>query len=1070
MRKLLAAVTVLLLCSGQLLAQKTITGTVTDENGLPLPNVSVIVKQSSTGTTTKEDGTYTLTVAADARVLVFSSVGKETKEVSIGTNSSINVSLQAQASAMDEVVVVAYGSIKKENFLGSAAQVNAKQMENRVLSNPLNALVGSAPGIQTTMASGAPGSSPGILMRGIGSYSLSSSPLYIVDGSVYEAGFSNLNPDDIETITALKDAATTSLYGSRASNGVIMITTKKGRKGRQSIQFKVQLGSTDQAIGPYSTVNAAQYYPLAWESYRNGLVYGNNTTIDSANRYASGVMPRYTSGPFAGQQMFRGSGVRDIYQMLGNYNPYNVGNTEIVGIDGKLNPNASLIYGDDLDWLDQATRKGSRNEYSLSYTAGSDKADMAGSFSYLKEKGWGLRSSMERFSGRVNVNVQPTTWFKTGINIAGNRTTFNNSATGGIVNPFYFARYVAPIYPVYLHEPGTGEYVLDATGERRFDFGNEYGYGRPYNSGRHSIAEHLWNRDNSIRDVLSARAYGEVVFTPWLKLTNTLAADLRNEESESYENPIVGDGYPGGRFSKGTTKQYNYTFNQILNFSKRFGVHNIDAIVGHENYNRRTLGTSGMRIGQSFDDVYVYSNFGTINSLGSSIAEERLEAYLSRVNYEYDNKYLLSASIRRDGSSKFPKAIRWHNFWSVAAGWKIDREDFFRVSWVDLLKLRASYGETGNSNVGDYQYMGGYSIGYDDDTRPGTLLTNLGSPNLTWESANTLDIGIDFSLFKNRLSGTLGYFDRATSRLIFSVPQPLQNGGTPSNNFTVSENIGNMSNRGIEVQLVGNVVRSKDFSWSVTLNATHLKNKITKMPELTPVLTSSPFRREEGRSYYDFFVRTFYGIDPDDGRVLYLGVTNPNAADVRLKDNGKGGFDTVTIDHSNALQSYADKTSIPDVFGSLMNTLTYKNFELNVVLTYQIGGYVYDGVYGGLMSPGINGTTYHTDIQKRWQNPGDVTNVPRMDNLRTAEFGAASTRWLTSATYLAINNLSLAYHLPSSILTKIGAGGARVYVSAENLRFFTKRKGMNVNGNFAGTTGDTFDAARIINAGISVNF
>lgn len=1003
--------------------------------------------------------------------LVFSAVGYSEKELAVTQSGTVLITLASTTAAMDEIIVTAYGgAVRRENFVGSAAQINAAQIQNRPLSNPLNALVGAAPGIQTTMASGAPGSSPGVIMRGIGSFSLSSAPLYVVDGAVYDAGFSNINPEDIETITALKDASTTALYGSRASNGVIMITTKKGAKGRQAISFKAQTGVVTQAIGPYSTVTAQQYYPLAWEAYRNGLQFGpTNAPKDSASLIASGLLPRYTTGANIGRQIFRSGNFQDIYQVLGNYNPFNVGNTAIVNPDGTLNPSASLIYGDDLDWIDQGTRRGTRNEYAMSYSAGAARSDLSASVGYLKEKGWGLRSDLERFTGRVSANVKATNWFKTGFSMAANRSTFNNSSTGGIVNLFYFGRYIAPIYPVHRRVPGTGELALDELGQPQFDFGNDAGYARPYNSGRHAIAEHLWNRDNSLRDVISARAYGEVILTEWLRFVTNISTDITNINYERYENPKVGDGYPSGRYSRETERFGSYTFNQLLNFNRKFGLHNVDAMVGHENYEYSDQGTNGMRIGQSFDGIYVYQNFGTINSLTSSLSKNRMEAYLSRLTYDFDNKYLLSASFRRDGNSKFPSAIRWENFWSAGLGWRIEREDFFQVPWVDLLKLRASYGETGNAGTGNYPYQGGYSIGYDDDTRPGVILTSLGSPDLTWESAEMLDMGIDFSLFKQRLSGTIGYFVKNTSGLIFSVPQPLHNGGTTAGGYTITQNIGNMGNKGIEVQLTGAIVRNSDVNWNMTINATSFKNKIKKMPALVPSITSFPFKREEGRSYYDYFTRTFYGIDPDDGQVLYLGAKTINNT-VRFKTNANGQQDTVTIDHTNAVESYIGKTSIPDVFGSLVNNFSYKNFDLSITLIYQLGGWVYDGVYASLMSPGTNGTTYHTDILNRWQNPGDITNVPRLDNLRTAQYGAGSTRFITSGTYLGLNNVSLGYRLPTTILNKMRATNIRVYISGENVAMFSKRKGMNVNGNFAGTTGDTYDAARVLSAGINFNF
>ena len=1077
MRRFLFLVLGFLLFSAEVLAQtRTVTGRITDPQGNSVANASVTVKGTNTGTTTASDGSFTLTIPTSARALTVTSVGYQAHEITLGSTPTYNLTLSANTQSMDEVVVVAYGTQRRGAATGSIAQVNAKQLENRPITNALNALVGAAPGIQTSTPSGAPGSSPGIIIRGIGSYSLSSGPLYVVDGVIYDGGFSNINPDDIETITVLKDASTTALYGSKGANGVVMITTKKARKGKQNLQFKVQTGFSNPAIPQYPTVNAFQYYPLAWEAYRNSLVYGTGlttpTTLDSAGLIASGLLPRYTTGANAGRQIFRGGSFDDIYQILGKYNPFNVGNTAIVLPNGQINPNASLRYGDDLNWLDQSTRRGTRNEYGLQFSSATDKFDLFSSFSYLKEGGWGLRSDLSRFSARVNANAKVTDWFRSGFNLAGNRTKFNNSATGGIVNPFYFSRYIAPIYPVYLHDPVTGEIVKDATGNPRFDFGNDNGYGRPYNSGRHTIAEHLWNRDNDVRDVISARGFGEIVFAPWLTFTTNISTDITNNESENYENPTVGDGFPSGRYSRGATRVTSYTFNQLLNFNRRFGsAHNVDLLLGHENYDYKTTGISGMRVNQAFENIYQFSNFGTINSLTSSFAENRSEGFFSRLNYDYNGKYLLSASLRRDGNSKFPTDIRWANFWSIGIGWSLDKENFLsNVAWIDQLKLRASYGVTGNSETGNYPYQAGYSTGWDDDTRAGVILSSLGSPQLTWETQKPLDIGLDFTLFKSRLYGTLGYFYRSSSGLIFDVPLPLQNGGTNANNFRVSQNIGEIVNKGLEAQISVVPVRSRNLNWTATVNATHYKNELTKMPEATPALTVVPFKREVGRSVYDFFTRDYYGVDPQTGSALYKGVLNYNPANSLIIAKSGGGFDTVTIDHNNARQDYLNKTSLPDVYGSFSNNLSYKNFELGFVITYQIGGYVYDGVYAGLMSTATNGGTYHTDILRRWQKPGDITDIPRLDNTRSAQFGATSDRFLTSATYFSINNISLAYQLPKSFLSLINATAARFFVSGENLHFFTKRKGMNVNGNFSGQTSDSYDAARIINAGISVNF
>lgn len=1065
--------TLLLFTSGVLLAQRKISGKVTDENGDPIANVSVAVKGSTIGTATSDDGTFSIQLPSGATALVFSSIDKIQREVKIGTSDTYNVSLMSSTKEEDEVVVVAYGTVKKSDFTGSATTITAKDIENRPISNPLVALQGISPGVQTTTPSGAPGSSPGILIRGIGSYSLGSGPLYVVDGAIYDAGFSNFNPDDIETISILKDAATTSLYGSRGANGVVMITTKKGAKGRQSLNVKAQTGFSNPAIGPYSTVNAHQYYPLIWESYRNGLHYTAGIPRAIANQLATGTYPRFTSGANAGKQNYNGTAYNDIYQYVGMYNPFNVGNTDIVREDGTLNPNAQLLYGDDLDWVDQGSRTGTRNEYTLSFSSAGDKYDVSASGSYLRDNGWGLRSRLDRFTGRINANIQATKWFKGGVNLSGNRSTFDYSATSGIVNPFYFGRYIAPIYPVYLHDKTTGEIIYDAAGNKMFDYGNlaTYGYDRPYNSGRHAIAEHLWNLDRTVRDVISARIYGELTLASWLKFTTNFSTDITNEHAQTYQNPIVGDGMPSGRFSNEYNKFNSFTFNQLLNVNKNFGQHHFDAVLGHEFYEYRGTAMYGMRQGQAFDDFYVFSNFTDINSLTSSLSENSVEGYFSRLNYNYDGRYFLSGSLRRDGTSKFPSYLRWANFWSVSGGWRVDKESFFRVPWVDILKLRSSYGKTGNSNTGNYPYQSTYGF-LNNASFSGVVLNSLGSPDLTWESQKMFDVGLEFTLFKGRINGSVEYFDRKSDGLIFSITSPYQMGGTTGGSFSTTMNVGNMLNRGLEMSLTGAIIKKRDLTWDMTVNATSFSNKITQLPVEQPFIESSPFAREAGRSVYDFYTRKFYGVDPDNGRVMYLGVTayNPANADIKIIDKGNGLADTVTYDHNLAKRDFLNQTSIPKLYGAIINNFTYKNFGIGFTLTYQLGGKVYDAVYASLMNPGTPGRTFHTDILNRWQNPGDITNVPRLDDRQTNFFGAASSRWLTSASYLSINNINITYNLGKGIVSRLHANSARLFVSAENLKFFTARKGMNVNGAFSGQTSDSYDAARIINFGINLNF
>ena len=1077
MRKLMLLLMGVLLCVSHSWAQqKTISGKVTDEKGNPLSNVSILVKGSNLGTSSKEDGSFSITVPASAKRLVFSAVDMGNQEVAIGTATTLAITLIPQGKDMEEVIVVAYGSVKKGENTGSSAQITAKDFEKRPLTNVMNALNGSAPGIQTTMSSGQPGSSPAIRLRGFGSINASSAPLIVVDGAPYSGGLANINPDDVESISTLKDASAAALYGSRGGNGVIQITTKRGKANRNSLSFKAAQGITSRAIPEYDQVDVYDYYPLMWESYRNVLKNTNGIPEADANGLASGLFPRATTGANAGRQIYGTSRYLDIYQQLGMYNPFaGVGSTEIVLPDGTLNPAAgNLKYNrDDLDWFKAFYKNGSRGDYGLNYSGGNEKSDYFGSFGYTDEKGFVTRSELQRFNGRINVNTNPTTWFKTGFNISGSQIKSKYPAESGIVNPFSFARGMGPIYPVFAIDPVTGEYLRDVEGKVRYDYGNIPEIGaRPVNQGRHAIYENILNKAQWKRNILSARAYADIKFTNYLKFTTNIIYDVQNYQEETYQNSFIGDGAPAGRASRDIDKTESYTFNQLLTFNKKFGVHSINALVGHENYGFEYNNFYGFKVDQLFNDGNTeFPNFATVSSLTSVTDRHTIESYLSKLSYDYDGKYFLTASLRRDGNSRFYKDVRWANFWSLGGAWRLDREKFFNVSWVDELKLRGSYGSTGiEAGIGYYAYQGLYALGFNNNTAGGVLQSSLPNLGLTWEASNSLDVGVDFSLFKGRLSGSLEYFNRQSKDLIFNVPQPLSNGGTTGGSFSIARNIGSMYNRGVEVQLIGDVVRNRDFGWTVSLNATSFKNEITKMPVETPNIISSPHQLAEGQSRYDYFMRDYYGVDPTDGAALYRNVITYNPANSRIFDNDKGGQDTVTTLYSNAAQVYVGKSSIPDVYGSFGNTFRYKALSLNIMFLYQLGGYAYDNGYAGLMHPGAYGSGLHVDALKRWQQPGDITNVPRMQNDQGTNFSGQSSRYLTSATHLQLNNISLSYDLPKGVLSKISAGSAKVFVSGENLWLFSKRKGMLVNQNFDGTNANTYPPARILTAGINVNF
>jgi TonB-linked SusC/RagA family outer membrane protein len=1058
---LLSFLWVLLLIGSQAYAQRQVSGLITDANdGMPIPGVSIKLKGTQIGTQSQVDGRFSISVSGANPVLVFSSLGYATKEIAVTGNAPINVSLAADLNQLNEVLVVSYGTTNKKVFTGSTVQVNSAQFEKRPITNVLSALVGAGPGVSTTIAGGAPGSSPGIRIRGFGSINAGSDALIVVDGAVYNGNLASINPDDVETISVLKDAVTTALYGSRAGNGVVQITTKKGRAGKPSLAFKASRGWISRGLPEYDRLDAYQYYPLMWEAQRNSLVYGASAIpMAIANGIASGTITSYTPPGATVPLNFTG-----IKSQLG-YNPFNVPDNQIVGLDGKINPNASLLYPDDLDWADQAAQGGkSRQNYSLTYSGGADKSDYFGSFSYTKDEGYLVKSNLERFSGRINVNSQPTKWFKTGMNLTGTYSKANQDAAGDggttFINPFFISRFIGPIYPVHLHD-ATGALVLDANGNSVYDFGST----RPYSQGRHTIFENLQNQNNLIRGVINSRAYGTVNFNKDLKFTTNIAFDLQDSHTRTYDNYILGDGAPAGRAGHEFIRITTITFNQILEYTKNIGAHHFDVLAAHENYSRQDNTLSGSKSGYIVDGIVELPNFATITNVSSNETGSRLESVFSRLNYNYGEKYLVSASIRRDGNSRIAPDNRWENFWSAGLGWNLNREDFFKVNWIDQLKIRSSYGILGNADIGNYPYQALYAIGRNNAAEPGITQSALPNLNLKWETSKSFDIGIDFSIFKGRLGGSVEYFNRVTDGLIFNVPISLSNGGTSTtNNYSIFQNIGSLYNRGVEVTLNAQAVRSKDFNYSVDLNVTNLKNKITEMPESQPIIVSGTKAYSVGHSIYDYYLREYAGVDPQTGSALYK--TNITSANTRIV-----GQDTLTTVIGESNQRYVGKSAIPKVSGSMSHNISYKNFSLGFQFTFQLGGKAYDTEYAALMHSGNYGTALSTDILNRWQQPGDITNVPRMDNGNVTNLGGGtSTRWLVSASYLQLNAANFTYNLPKAWINKIGAKGGSLIVSGENLSLLSARKGMNVTGSFAGTNDNTYNFNRIVSLGVNVNF
>ncbi|WP_339878901.1 TonB-dependent receptor [uncultured Algoriphagus sp.] len=1021
---------------------KTVTGKlISAEDPEGLIGVSVLVKGTTIGVVSDIDGTYSIEVPEGSQTLVFSYIGYSSVEEVIGNRSVINITMESDLQNLDEVIITAYGTADKGNFTGSAISLKGDQIANRPINNVANAIEGQSPGVITTSASGQPGSTPDIRIRGIGSVNSDSDPLYVVDGVPYDANISNLNPEDIEDMTILKDASSAALYGSRAANGVIMITTKRGKKNTSNFSFRVQQGTASRALPEYDKVSAGQYYPLVWESLRNSQLTGGKDEATAAT-YAS----------------------ENLITVLG-YNVYNVPDNQIVGSDGMLNSSAVNNF-QSLDWFDDIVSTGGRSEYTMSYSGGSGNTDYLASVGYLNEKGFIVNSDFERFTGRLNINTSPTKWFKTGVNLSATMSDGNNARTGGstsYVNPMFFARNMGPIYPVYAQTPMTGGYVLDEFGNRVFDTGDLIALGLPRRGtggspGRHAYQEALLNVDQIDRDVISARAYAEVTFLKHFALRTNIATDVTSLLDIGYDNPIVGDGAPAGRTNRANSRTNSYTFNQLLTYTNTFSdKHFVEVLVGHENYDYKYNYQYLAKQDQILEGNIEPGNFVTISSANGRVDRHRIESVFSRVNYVFDDKYSLSGSFRMDASSKFYEDVRRGDFYSIGAAWNIDKESFFDVDFFDMLKLRASYGEVGNDAIGGYYpWQALYDLGYNNASEPGILQASLAAEDLLWESNNTFDVGIDFA-FARRFSGTLEYYNRQSENLLFEVPLSLTTGLEEK-----LQNIGTLANTGIEFSIQGDIIRNNDFTWTASANISTFKNEFKKLPFDEQI--DGTKKLMVGRSIYDYWLRDWYGVDPETGEGLFR-------AEEYAEDDPTTkivGQDTLTTRSNNAKYHFAG-TSIPDFFGGLTNTFTYKGFSLNILLSYSVGGKMYDGIYAGLMSADPDGNALHVDALDRWTQPGDITDVPRMDVTTAAQSNAASDRWLIDGSYLNLRSINLSYNLPKTLLQRISVGGASVYVAGENLGWLSNRKGMYVSGEFDGTTSNAYTPARTFTVGLNVN-
>ena len=1106
-KKLVLTLACILSLAGIASAQVSkVTGVVTfADDGSPVIGASVFVKGTTVGTVTDIDGKYVLAnIPAGAKTLTISYIGMKTEDVAI--KPEVNVALTSGTETIEEAVVqVAYGAAKKSSLTGAVASVDAEKIENRITTDVASALEGAVAGVQVNSSIAAPGESATIQIRGFGSINGDQSPLYVVDGVPYDGDSADLNPADIESVSVLKDAASAALYGNRASNGVVLITTKQGTtNGKIQMRLDIKEGIYTKGQGNYDEVGTTDWMQTEWTNLFNRYKSKGKDATTAANMVAANFVNTFVK-----------------------LNPYNVPNEELFDSKGKLNPNAQLKpgYVDDLDWYDEAFRVGFRQEYNLRGTAGTDKSDYYFSIGYLDEQGYVVNADFNRLSGRVSVNTKPFKWFKAGVNLYGsyqntNHTNGNENTDGSTyTNYFAICRNMAPIYPIHIHNPFSeeAEYVLDANGNKQYSTGyytDPDGYSYPVRNqyeDRNIIWENTVNKDNTRKVILTATAYADFYFLKDFTFTVKGNLNLRDQTRKRYYSSEIGSSKGKGEASRTQNDYTRITLQEQLRWAHQFGSHTVSALVAHETYDYNRDYTYVLKDSEITPGRTELVNFTQVVESTSYSSKYRTESYLGRVRYNYQDKYNIEGSFRRDGSSRFSSASRWGNFWSIGANWMISHEKFMRnVDWINSLKLRADYGEVGNdAGAGYYASYDLYTIDQNYN-QAAYYYSQRANEDLQWETSQSWGVAIESKMF-GKWTLNVEYFDKRNKDLLFDVYSPLSAGATSSSKpqSTTTMNLGTISNRGVEIETDVDVIKNRKWKLNLGGNGTFLKNEVMSLPEGNEkgITTQSGRQRiKVGKPLYSWYLYDWAGIDQMDGRSLYypnldsycITEGDSNYGKVlwgKPKYNEDGSvsnrfpktYRVINGQPYTTTYTYArrndSKSAHPTFFGSLSGRLSYKQWTLTAMCTYSLGGYCFDSVYKTLMSTSTQTVhNFHSDILTRSWNgiPVDVEEdspnrisreaAPKINAYNTSNDNATSTRWLIKSDYFIIKNVKLSYNLPKKAVKNIGMRGITVSVAGENLFTFTARQGFNPQQTSTGIHSNVLVAPRIVTLDLSFKF
>ena len=1092
----LLAVMMAVICA---LAQgRTVTGTVfSASDDEPIIGASVHALGTNAGVLTDMDGKFVLNVPASASKLRIAYVGFDAQEVAIPASGEIIIKLK-EVTLLDEVMVVAYGHAKKSEYTGSASVVKADQLEDALVSSATQALTGKVSGVQVISSNGQPGTQPTLRIRGVGSINALSTPLYVVDGVPYNGDISSINTQDIESMTVLKDAASTALYGARGANGVVMITTKKGKVGEAKITFDARWGSNSRALPMYKTITDQRtYMEQIYKSYKNAGLQYYGYTEQQAHEYANA-------------NLWSGLGYQTWTAPEGQY---------FVGDNGKFNPYATPGYSDGQyyyiadDWVKGSFINGLRQEYNFSINGGTDRMQYYLSAGYLGDEGLIYGSHFKRFSSRAAVDYQAKKWLKVGTNVS---YVYANSgypddqvdASASSGNAFGVAYGIAPVYPMYVRN-ADGSFAYDTkTGRRIYDYGDgkSTNFVRNYMSMANPTSDLLYNTEEYLMDNLDAKVYATVTPIKDLNITGTVGYSVDNTRSHYMTNGRFGQSQStGGEVSQGQTRSTNLDIQAIATYYKQFAeVHNFDIMAGYESdeYNVESVSAYGQNI-YNPDVPYVDNTIDQKKGYGNAYGLSH-RGFIGRLKYNYDGRYFLAFSFRRDASSRFAPEHRWGSFWSASAGWDIAKEKFMaEAKWVDMLKFKASFGQNGNDMLGSSVY---YLTAYQDQYRitgadgvwsDGTMVFK-GNREITWEKSNSFNIGFDFSFWKSMLSGTIEYYNRQTDDMLFNVPVADSNGYT-----SVPMNIGSMRNNGFEIELNYTPVNTRNITLDINANVTIPANKVLKLTntiknEYDEWISGSRYFKEGGSMYQSYLVE-WAGVDQTNGLAMYKAYgplkdlngdyLYPALNQAEIDAAKKAGTDIPagiwapenvgeydTYDWSEAYSTNRKSTGnmMPKAYGGFGANLKVYGVDFGFTFSYQLGGKIYDNSYARYMSGGTSsgmGSAYHEDLLKSWTPENTNTDVPAlMAESKYKYANSTSTRFLTSSNYLALNNITVGYSFPNKLIKKLGLGELRVYGAAENVALWSKRKGLDPRMGFVSSDNTNYSAVRSISGGVKVSF